>query len=165
MAALSGEKTFYLADSYEEDIKYSYKGLRAQQSSSNQIPSTNSFVVKTEIAEEQISRFNSDPNAQEKIIKNEQLTQNNSQNLVPTKENKPKKTTFTASLKLDPQKAGLQTSQFMDEVMSHLQARTDSEINMSVEVEVKAPNGIDNETIRIVIENSAALKVDNPQVY
>ena len=49
--------------------------------------------------------------------------------------------------------------------MSHLQALTDSEINMSVEVEVKAPNGIDNETIRIVIENSAALKVDNPQVY
>ena len=121
--------------------------------------------MKTEIAEEQISRFNSDPNAQEKIIKNEQLTQNNSQNLVPTKENKTKKTTFTASLKLDPQKAGLQTSQFMDEVMSHLQALTDSEINMSVEVEVKAPNGIDNETIRIVIENSAALKVDNPQVY
>jgi hypothetical protein len=40
-----------------------------------------------------------------------------------------------------------------------------AEVNMSVEVHVKAPNGIDDQTARIVLENSRSLKVDNPQIY
>ena len=76
-----------------------------------------------------------------------------------------KKTTFTASLKLDPIRAGLQLGDFLDEVMSHLQALPGAEVNLSVEVHVKAPNGIDDQTARMVLENSRSLKVDNPQIY
>ena len=77
----------------------------------------------------------------------------------------PQRTTFTGSLKLDPVRAGLQMGQFLEEVMSHLQALPGAEVNLSVEVHVKAPNGIDDQTARIVLENAAALKLDNPQVY
>jgi hypothetical protein len=77
----------------------------------------------------------------------------------------PQRTTFTGSLKLEPVRAGLQMGQFLEEVMSHLQALPGAEVNLSVEVHVKAPNGIDDQTARIVLENAAALKLDNPQVY
>jgi hypothetical protein len=77
----------------------------------------------------------------------------------------PQRTTFTGSLKLDPVRAGLQMGQFLEEVMSHLQALPGAEVNLSVEVHVKAPNGIDDQTARIVLENAAALKLDNPQIY
>ncbi len=40
---------------------------------------------------------------------------------------------------------------FLDEVMSHLQALPDAEVNLSLEVHVKAPQGIDEATARIVL--------------
>jgi hypothetical protein len=49
--------------------------------------------------------------------------------------------------------------------MSHLQALPGAEVNLSVEVHVKVPDGIDDATARIALENSRSLKVDNPQVY
>lgn len=70
-----------------------------------------------------------------------------------------------ASLKLDSMRAGLQMGDFLDEVMSHLQALPGSEVNLSVEVQVKVPAGIDDATARVVLENSRSLKVDSPQIY
>jgi len=49
--------------------------------------------------------------------------------------------------------------------MSHLQALPGAEVNLSVEVQVKVPDGIDDATARVVLENSRSLKVDNPQIY
>ena len=53
----------------------------------------------------------------------------------------------------------------MNEVMSHLQALPGSEIELSLDIEVKNKNGIDNQTARIIIENSKALKLDNPEIF
>jgi hypothetical protein len=54
---------------------------------------------------------------------------------------------------------------FLDEVMSHLQALPGAEVDLSLEIQVTAPQGIDDATARIVLENSRSLKVDNPQIY
>jgi len=62
-------------------------------------------------------------------------------------------------------RAGLQMGDFLDEVMSHLQALSGAEVNMSVEVQVKVPDGIDDQTARIVLENCRSLKIANPQLY
>ena len=72
---------------------------------------------------------------------------------------------FRGSIKLDPTTASLKTSQFMSEVMSHLQALPDSEIEMTLEINVKNENGIDQQTARIILENSITLKVDNPEIF
>ena len=64
------------------------------------------------------------------------------------------KPTFVASVKLDPMQAGLQSGDFLEEVISHLQALPDAEFNLSVEVLVKGPNGIDDAIARIVPENA-----------
>lgn len=47
----------------------------------------------------------------------------------------------------------------------HLQALDGADVEMTLEVQVKAPAGIDEQTARIVLENSAALKVENPGLY
>ena len=48
-------------------------------------------------------------------------------------------------------------STFMEEVMSHLQALDGADVEMTLEVQVKAPGGIDEQTARIVLANSAEL--------
>jgi hypothetical protein len=53
----------------------------------------------------------------------------------------------------------------VEEVMSHLQALPGVQIEMTLEVQVNAPGGIDEQTARIVLENSAALKVEKPGLY
>jgi len=62
-------------------------------------------------------------------------------------------------------RAGLQMGDFLDEVMSHLQALPGAEVNLSVEVKVKVMDGIDDATTRVVLENSRSLKAENPQIY
>jgi hypothetical protein len=74
-------------------------------------------------------------------------------------------TRYVASVKLDPIRASLQMSAFVEEVMSHLQALPGAQIEMTLEVQVNAPGGIDESTARIVLENSAALKVEKPGLY
>lgn len=74
-------------------------------------------------------------------------------------------TRYVASVKLDPTRASLQMSAFVEEVMSHLQALPGAQIEMTLEVQVNASGGIDEQTARIVLENSAALKVDRPGLY
>jgi len=49
--------------------------------------------------------------------------------------------------------------------MSHLQALPGVQIEMSLEIQVNAPDGIDEQTARIVIENSASLKVEQHGLY
>ena len=81
----------------------------------------------------------------------------------PAKPQLPKR--FVASVKLDSTRVSLQMSTFMEEVMSHLQALEGADVEMTLEVQVKAPEGIDEQTARIVLENSAALKVEKPGLY
>ena len=76
-----------------------------------------------------------------------------------------KKKNFRGSIKLDPTTASLKTSQFLSEVMSLLQALPDSKIEMTLEINVKNENGIDQQTARIILENSITLKVDNPEIF
>jgi len=39
------------------------------------------------------------------------------------------------------------------------------EVNLSVKEQFKVPDGIDDATARVVLENSRSLKIDNPQLY
>jgi hypothetical protein len=167
-AALTGETTFYLADGYDKGSAR-YQGLRPQQASSNQLPSLNSLVVKEEVAKAQSPEV---PPTTKPI--SEVITQPDHPDLprTPTTTITPPPTTtpairtrYVASLKLDPMRAGLQMGDFLDEVMSHLQALPGADVNLSLEIQVTAPQGIDDPTARVVLENSRSLKVDNPQLY
>ncbi len=164
-AAMSGEITFHLADSYDSELRR-YEGLVAQQISTK-LPDINGLIVKSEIAEIQPKLNNDSKTVSEDEGSNLVKPSNNNKNLDINSNDKknaiPK--TYTATLKLDPTTASLKTSQFMKEVMSHLQALPDADVEMSIDIEVRVPEGIDPETMKIVIENSNSLKVDNPEIF
>ena len=162
---MSGEITFHLADSYDSELRR-YEGLIPQQISTK-LPDINGLIVKSEIAEIQPKLNNDSKTFSEDERSNLVKPSNNNKNLNINSNDKknaiPK--TYTATLKLDPTTASLKTSQFMKEVMSHLQALPDADVEMSIDIEVRVPKGIDAETMKIVIENSNSLKVDNPEIF
>ena len=165
-AALTGEKTFYLADSYDENLK-KYNGLRPQFKNYD-FPNEETLIVKTEIAEVQVRDIVDpinppvvDGGSNKPVIKNPTTESESEESPIP--ELKPKH--FKGSLKLDPTDASLKTSKFMSEVMSHLQALPGSEINITLDINVKNEDGIDKQTARIILENSITLKVDNPEIF
>ena len=188
-AAMSGETTFHLADRFEagsgEGSPGRYLGLRPQASSSTQPPSLNSLIVKDEVAFAQIQADRDQPvdptppspdsggdkgpdkpstwaSRGDGSRKQGDGVARHSPPLPP---NPQLPTRYVASVKLDPTRASLQMSAFVEDVMSHLQALPGAQIEMTLEVQVNAPVGIDEQTARIVLENSAALKVDKPGLY
>lgn len=191
-AALSGETTFHLADAIDEATSR-YSGLRPQQASSSQLPNLNSLIVKDEVAQAQIaadkaaaqqaaaatesgassfttSTFTntdpSNPGIGKAVAKPADEGTSTNPTTTSAESSKPAlPTRYVASVKLDPTRASLQMSTFVEEVMSHLQALPGVQIEMTLEVQVNAPGGIDEQTARIVLENSAALKVEKPGLY
>ncbi|MGB5134465.1 MAG: DUF499 domain-containing protein [Prochlorococcaceae cyanobacterium] len=191
-ASLQGEATFHLADGFDE-ASGRYLGLKPQGQFQS-AATMRMLIVKDEVAQAQIEAEQRakpvDPPPGTATASGSRTgpglgtgtatgTDTGSTNTntaegtgrpgtgvnPPPPQAPPQRTTFTGSLKLDPVRAGLQMGQFLEEVMSHLQALPGAKVNLSVEVHVKAPNGIDDQTARIVLENAAALKLDNPQVY
>jgi len=192
-ASLSGEGTFHLADGFtpssSDGSAGRYTGLRHQASSSTQPASLNTLIVKDEVAQAQIEADRVkpiDPPAPGLGTGTDPRTATGTSRplavdgagstgpggvappplpppIAPPKPQLP--TRYVASVKLDPTRASLQMSAFMEEVMSHLQALPGAQIEMTLEVQVNAAGGIDEQTARIVLENSAQLKVDKPGLY
>jgi predicted AAA+ superfamily ATPase len=192
-ASLSGEGTFHLADGFtpasSDGSAGRYTGLRHQASSSTQPASLNTLIVKDEVALAQIEADRVkpiDPPAPGLGTGTDPRTATGTSKplagdgagstgpggvapppppppIAPPKPQLP--TRYVASVKLDPTRASLQMSAFMEEVMSHLQALPGAQIEMTLEVQVNAAGGIDEQTARIVLENSAQLKVDKPGLY
>jgi hypothetical protein len=189
-AALTGEATFHLADGFDEGTGF-YSGLRPQQDPNTGPATLKSLVVKDEVAvvqieadrlaEEERKRQASKPEVVggggtgPGIVKpglphgRGHAPSGPGSIAPPTSEPGPVAaklpTSYTATVKLDSVTAGPQVGKFLDEVMSHLQALPGVNIAMTLEVQVRAPGGIDEATARIVLENSAALKVEKPGLY
>lgn len=183
-AALQGDATFHLADGFDE-ASGRYLGLKPQGQFQS-AATMRMMIVKDEVAKKQLAEDAAaapPPASTGSATGTGEPPAPGASSYAPEKpgpglsfgpgrditEATPatpqQRTTFTGSLKLDPVRAGLQMGQFLEEVMSHLQALPGAEVKLSVEVHVKAPNGIDDQTSRIVLENATALKIDNPQIY
>ena len=148
--------------------------MRPQQSSRNHLPSLKSQIVKEDVASRQAPETPpSEPIGGRTVASGSRPEvppagggDNGGGTISPPSPIQPvKTTTFVASFKLDRMRAGLQMGDFLDEVMSHLNALPGAEVNMSVEVQVKVPDGIDDATVRIVLENSRSLKANDSQIY
>jgi predicted AAA+ superfamily ATPase len=188
-AALSSESTFHLADGFSpangDESAGRYTGLRHQASSSTQPASLNTLIVKDEMALAQIEADRVRPvdpptgkpggvdeEGKWKPFNKEGTGSSRPGGVAPPPPPPPSApakpqlpTRYVASVKLDPTRASLQMSTFMEEVMSHLQALPGAQIEMTLEVQVNAAGGIDEQTARIVLENSAQLKIAKPGLY
>jgi len=65
---------------------------------------------------------------------------------------------FHGSVELDPNRMGRNAGQIADEVLSHLSGLVDAKVNITLEIDVDAPDGIPENVIRIVKENASTLK-------
>ena len=132
------------------------------------MPTPKTFVVKTKVAEsEPLEKNITQDNSNNIEISNTSSLTNNNQNQGNLVQPNPvtKCKNFRASLKLDPKSATLEVGKFMHEVMSHLQVLPNSEIELTLDINAEVENGIDQDTARIILENSRELKVENPEIY
>jgi hypothetical protein len=67
---------------------------------------------------------------------------------------------FHGSVTLDATRVGRDAGRIADEVISHLTALVGSEVKVTLEIEAQVPNGVPENTVRTVTENSRTLKFD-----
>jgi hypothetical protein len=68
---------------------------------------------------------------------------------------------FHGSVTLEATRVGRDASRIADEVISHLTALVGSEVKVTLEIEAQVPNGVPENTVRTVTENSRTLKFDS----
>jgi hypothetical protein len=77
----------------------------------------------------------------------------------PTATTKP--TAFVGSVKLNGARAGRDAGRIADEVIAHLAALPGATVDVTLEVQVKVSDGIEEDVVRTVSENATALKFDH----
>jgi hypothetical protein len=69
-----------------------------------------------------------------------------------------KPTRFHGSVTLDPARVGRDASRIAEEVIAHLSALVGSEVKVTLEIEAEIPQGVSDNVVRTVTENSRTLK-------
>ena len=70
-------------------------------------------------------------------------------------------TRFYGTVKLNPSRIGGDAGTVGEEVLQHLAALLDSDVEVTLEIEVKTPDGFPDTVVRTVTENARTLKFDN----
>jgi hypothetical protein len=65
---------------------------------------------------------------------------------------------FDGSVKLDPARVVKDTGRVVQEVLEHLSTLTDADVEVTLELRVRVPDGIKDDVVRTVSENAKALK-------
>jgi hypothetical protein len=65
---------------------------------------------------------------------------------------------FSGSVALDGTRVGRDAGKIADEVLSHLVALPGAKVTVTMEIEIKIPNGVESDIVRIVTENANSLK-------
>ena len=84
-----------------------------------------------------------------------------SEPVVPTPPSSPINKHFYMSAKLDNVRINRDVNTYVQEIIQHLSAVQGATVELKLEVDVIAPNGIPNNTVRTVSENCRTLKVDD----
>ena len=77
----------------------------------------------------------------------------------PTVSTKP--TAFVGSVKLSGARVGRDAGRIADEVIAHLAALPGAKVDVTLEVQVKVGEGVEEDVVRTVSENATALKFDH----
>jgi hypothetical protein len=145
--------TFAFADSFDETSSR-FIGLRGGYPVHIHDADSPGILVKSEIAKAQLAKDlpktegESNPESQNPDIKTPP----------PTKQQINR---FYGTVDLDPARTGRDASRVADEVVSHLVALMGSDVKVTLEISASLPNGVPDNVIRTVTENSKTLKFTN----
>ncbi len=68
---------------------------------------------------------------------------------------------FHGTVTLEPTRVGRDAGRIADEVVAHLAGLVGAKITVTLEIEANVPNGVSDQVVRIVTENSRTLKFDS----
>ena len=146
---------FGYAERFDEDANR-YEGLKLTGGGSVLIDSM-SVVVKPEIAKAQQVAEQPKPPGEGEGERPEPPTE-------PPPEGKPEPSEpqlpkrFFATVELDPDRAGRDAGRIAEEVLQHLTVLPKAKVRITVEIDADVPDGVSEETQRVVSENCQTLK-------
>jgi predicted AAA+ superfamily ATPase len=68
---------------------------------------------------------------------------------------------FHGTVRVDSSRVGRDAGRIAEEVISHLAGQMGAEVTVTIEIEAKLPNGVSDQLIRTITENSRTLKFDS----
>jgi hypothetical protein len=81
--------------------------------------------------------------------------------VVPPPPPPPQLRRFHGSVRLDSARVGRDAGRIADEVIAHLLGQMGAEVAFSLEIDARLPNGVSDQLVRTVTENSRRLKFDS----
>jgi len=155
------QDSFAYADSYDESAGR-YPGLRGGQIVSLGDEASPGFLVRFDIARKQLDAEKVTPPSAEAPTGREGEASPGAVSGAggtPTPqlvETQPKR--FHGTVGLDPARVGRDASVVADEVIAHLSGLVGARVTVTLEVEAEVPNGVSDQVVRTVTENSRTLK-------
>jgi hypothetical protein len=156
------QDAFAYADAYDEDAKR-YRGLRYGQAVPISDGSTG-LLVKPEAASRQIDAETKRHEPQTGGTTGG-ATPGDTDPIVVDPSPKPKPTPkprrFHGTVTLDPSRVGGDAGRVGEEIISHLAGLLGAKVSVTLEIEAEVPDGVNDNVVRIVTENSRTLKFLN----
>ena len=153
-------EAFAYADSYDPDARR-YRGLRAGQAIPIGVES-DGLLVKPEVALAQMradqARMGAVVQSTQQPLTKSPLSQPAAAGSLPTVRSARLPKRFHGSVVLNSARVGLEASRIADEVIAHMLALNGAKVRVSLEIAVEFPEGAPEQVVRIVEENSRALK-------
>lgn len=166
VAVLTWEQdTFAFADSYDEAAGR-YKGLRTNQNINLFDTNSPTLLVRSEVARKQL-----DAESASKPVTGPLYTQSGSESKVsasqagtgtqsslptPPQPSQPKR--YHGTVTLDSTRVGRDASRIAEEIIGHLTSLPGAVAKITLEIDIEVPNGIPDDRVRAVNENSNTLK-------
>lgn len=160
--------TFAYADGYDEAAGR-YQGLRSFRRGMPITPEDPGLLVKPKVAREQLKAETQPPSGTPQPGPTDDggthphTGDDPAQPILgetPTPQVKPKKR-FHGSVTLNPKRTGSDAGRVAEEIIAHLDALQGANVRVTLEIEADVPTGVPDNVIRIVTENSRALKFES----
>ena len=164
------QDSFGYAESYDDNTKR-YRGLRCGQQIDISEANNYGLLVRPEVAEKQIkaetekvtevpdSEASHGTGGEGPIPGGEGDRPNDGEEGPSTKPMGPKR--FYGNVGLDPTRVGRDAGRIAEEVIAHLSGIVGAEVEVTLEIMAKIPNGTPEQVVRTVTENSRTLKFKN----
>ena len=160
LASLTWESdSFALADGHDES-KGRYLGLRAGGRLAPVLPESAALLVKPEAARRQLDAEAPSPPPQPEPPPEVELKGGEPVPPSPPPEEKMLRR-FHGSVRLDPTRVGRDAGIIAEEVIVHLAGLVSADVTVTLDIAADVPDGVPEQVVRTVNENSRTLKFDN----
>tara|TARA_B100000686_G_scaffold275546_1_gene294138 strand:- start:680 stop:3985 length:3306 start_codon:yes stop_codon:yes gene_type:complete len=150
------QDSFAYAETYDQENDR-YRGLRKMEQI-NIVDSDAGILVRSDVARKQLDKeIPEDKKTTEDEVVTGTGNDDGNAESPPTPQ---KLKRYHGHVKLDPTRAGRDAATIADEVISHLSGLIGSEVKVTLEIEANIPDGVSENIVRTVYENSRTLKFD-----